>query len=69
MSVPAGCNPTALVTAPIMLLPEPAGQVPMIRQCVPVASVVPSASAQLFRSAVRNQFCQPTRTCANDSGG
>ena len=41
----------------------------MMRQCVPVASVVLSASAQLLRSAVRNQFCQPTRTCANDSGG
>src|SRR5215475_15997144 len=41
----------------------------MMRQCVPVASVVLSASAQLFRSAVRSQFCQPTSTCANDSVG
>ena len=31
----------------------------MMRQCVPVASTVASASAQLFRSAVRSQFCQP----------
>src|SRR6201987_1683049 len=51
------------------LLPAPAGQVAMIRQCVPMASTVASASAQLFRSAVRSQFCQPTRTCANDCGG
>src|SRR6201988_4402156 len=51
------------------LLPDPAGQVAMMRQCVPIASVVLSASAQLFRSAVRSQFCQPSRTCANDCGG
>src|SRR5688500_377247 len=69
MSVRRGCSPTALVTAAIMLLPAPAGHVPRIRQCVPVASVVPSASAQLFLSAVFSQVCQPTRTCANDCGG
>src|SRR5271163_1422411 len=51
------------------LLPDPAGQVAMMRQCVPIASVVLSASAQLFRSAVRSQFAQPTRTCAKDCGG
>src|SRR6201992_3311061 len=51
------------------LLPDPAGQVVRIRQCVPMASTVASASAQLFRSAVRSQFCQPTRTWANDCGG
>src|ERR1700758_1792696 len=51
------------------LLPDPAGQVARIRQCVPVASTVASASAQLFWSAVRSQLCQPTRTCANDCGG
>src|SRR5262249_9983200 len=60
---------TVLVTALATLLPDPAGQVAMMRQRVPVASVVLSASAQLLRSAVRSQFCQPTRTCANDSGG
>src|SRR6201992_995607 len=51
------------------LLPDPAGQVGRIRQCAPIASRGASASAQLFRSAVRSQFCQPTRTCANDCGG
>ena len=40
-----------------------------MRQCVPIASTVASASAQLLRSAVRSQFCQPSRTCANDCGG
>ena len=30
-----------------------------MRQCVPSASVVLSASAQLLRSAVRSQLCQP----------
>src|ERR1700759_5257189 len=51
------------------LLPDPAGQVAMMRQCVPIGSTVASASAQLLRSAVRSQFCQPTRTCANDCDG
>src|ERR1700751_2263220 len=51
------------------LLPDPAGQVAMMRQCVPIGSTVASASAQVLRSAVRSQFCQPTRTCANDCGG
>src|ERR1700738_3666244 len=51
------------------LLPDPAGQVARMRQCVPIPSAVASASAQLFLSAVRNQFCQPSRTCANDCGG
>src|SRR5579875_1676992 len=51
------------------VLPDPTGQVAMMRHCVPIASVVLSASAQLPRSAVRNQFCQPSRTCANDCGG
>src|SRR5271156_27532 len=55
----------ALATLP----PDPAGEVAMMRQCVPIASTVASASAQLLRSAVRSQFCQPTRTCANDCGG
>src|ERR1700745_800296 len=55
--------------APATLLPDPAGRVAMMRQCGPIASVVLSASAQLLRSAVRSQFCQPTRTCANDCGG
>ena len=68
-SVPVGCIPTAEVMAPATLPPDPAGQVAMIRQCVPIASVVLSASAQLLRSALRSQFCQPTRTCANDCGG
>src|SRR5689334_21406326 len=36
---------------------------------MPIESTVASASAQLFWSAVRSQFCQPTRTCANDCGG
>src|SRR5215469_8083348 len=40
-----------------------------MRQCVPSASTVASASAQLLRSAVRSQLCQPRRTCANDCGG
>src|SRR3954466_5576668 len=69
MSVPDGCTPTAEVTALATLSPEPTGQVAMMRQCVPVASVVLSARAQLLRSAVRSQFCQPTRTWAKDSGG
>src|SRR6201993_1487791 len=51
------------------LPPDPAGQVARIRQGVPIASTVASASAQLLRSAVRSQFCQPTRTCAKDCGG
>src|ERR1700722_1358602 len=51
------------------LPPDPAGQVARMRQCVPIASTVASASAQLLRSAVRSQFCQPTRTCANDCAG
>src|ERR1700739_289904 len=51
------------------LLPDPAGHVAIMRQCVPIGSRVGSASAQLLRSAVRSQFCQPTRTCANDCGG
>lgn len=51
------------------LLPDPAGQVARMRQCTPIASTVASANAQLFGSAVRNQFCQPTSTCANDCGG
>src|ERR1700750_3129426 len=51
------------------LLPDPAGQAGRIRQCAHIASTVASASAQLLRSAVRSQFCQPTRTCANDCGG
>src|ERR1700754_5008806 len=51
-------------------LPPPrAGKVGRLPQCVPIASTVASASAQLFRSAVRSQFCQPTRTCAKDCGG
>src|SRR6516165_3928741 len=50
-------------------LPDPAGHVARIRQWVPIASTLASASAQLFGSAVRSQFCQPTRTCANDCGG
>ncbi len=40
-----------------------------MRQCVPIPSTVASASAQLFRSAVRSQLCQPSRTWANDSDG
>src|SRR5437660_2777792 len=50
-------------------LPDPAGQVARIRQCAPIGSTVASASAQLFRSAVRSQFCQPTSIWANDCGG
>src|ERR1700728_749169 len=61
--------PTAEVMADATPAPDPAGQVARMRQCVPIASTVASASAQLFRSAVRSQFCQPTRTCANDCGG
>src|ERR1700726_1501128 len=66
---PCGSLPTAEGLAPATLPPDPAGQVAIMRQCVPSASVVLSASAQLLRSAVRSQFCQPTRTCANDCGG
>src|SRR3954464_6154793 len=69
MSVPDGCTPTAEVTALATLSPEPTGHVAMMRQCVPAASVVLSARAQLLRSAVRSQVCQPTRTWAKDSGG
>src|SRR5580693_4541871 len=49
-------------------LPDPAGQVAKIRQCVPIWSTVASANAQQLRSAVRNQFCHPTSTCAKDCG-
>src|ERR1700757_1387185 len=55
--------------AAAMLLPDPTGPVARMRQWVPNASVVLSASAQLLRSALRSQFCQPTRTCAKDCGG
>ncbi|CKR77436.1 Uncharacterised protein [Mycobacterium tuberculosis] len=68
-SVPVGCVPTAETMAAATLPPDPAGQVARMRQCVPSGSTVASASAQLPRSAVRSQFCQPTRTCANDCGG
>src|ERR1700742_1628995 len=40
-----------------------------MRQCVPIESTVASANAQLLRSAVRSQFCQPTSTWAKDCGG
>src|ERR1700722_6773256 len=61
--------PTAETIAFDTLPPDPAGHVARMRQCVPIASTVASASAQLLRSAVRSQLCQPTRTCANDCGG
>src|SRR5438270_5458662 len=68
-SVPVGCNPTVLTMAAAALSPDPAGQVAMIRQCVPIGSTVASASAQLRWSAACSQFCQPTSTCAKDCGG
>ena len=68
-SVPVGCIPTADTMALATLLPDPAGQVAMMRHCWPNASVVLSANAQLLRSAVRSQFCQPRRTWAKDCGG
>lgn len=46
-----------------------AGQVARMRQCAPCGSVMVSANAQLLRSAVRSQFCHPTRTCAKDCSG
>src|ERR1700730_17751893 len=61
--------PTAETIAFDTLPPDPAGHGARMRQFVPIASAVASASAQLLRSAVRSQFCQPTRTCANDCGG
>src|ERR1700744_3761185 len=61
--------PTAEMIAFVTLPADPAGQVAKMRQCVPIGSTVASASAQQLRSAVRNQFCQPTNTCANDCGG
>src|SRR5580698_6232199 len=61
--------PTADVMADATPVPDPAGQVARMRQCVPIGSTVASASAQQLRSAVRSQFCQPTSTCANDCGG
>src|ERR1700761_2496410 len=55
--------------AAAMLLPDPAAPVARIRQWVPIGSTVASASAQLLLSAVRNQPCQPSSTCAKDWGG